>query len=193
MNRLLVSAATAAFLLVPASGALAADGTAPLKVKGKPSSASQLAFPLPDGWRNDVQPALNRGVYGKDIQVGAATCRVMIVTRGETSTSGVRRSGNTVKLRFNGAMTNFKAVQRGDGWYRSSTTVDPTVAPPGWMATGAGELDVAEDPIVVLAQAHAVVVGDATDAERAQCAAAARTEIARGLRTILDGVAIAPR
>src|SRR5262245_61735491 len=107
MNRLLVSAATAAFLLVPAGGAFAADGTAPLKVKGQPSSASQVAFPLPDGWRNDIGPALNRGVYGKDIQVGDATCRVTIVTRGETNTYGVKRSKQTVKLRFSGGATSF--------------------------------------------------------------------------------------
>ncbi len=67
------------------------------------------------------------------------------------------------------------------------------MTPLGWKATGAAELDVAEDPIVVLAQGHAVVRGAATDSERAQCGDVAREELAFGLRTILGGLDVAPR
>ena len=165
----------------------------PLKVKGKPSSASQLAFPLPVGLAQRLRDSVNRGVYGRDVQVGDAVCRLTIVTRGETNDYGIKRTRNAVKLRFNGGTVNFKAVQRGDGWYRSAPRPITTVTPAGWKATGAGELDIAEDPIVVLAQAQAVVRGGGTEAERAQCAATARTELARGLRTILDGATVAPR
>jgi hypothetical protein len=192
MNRtLFASAATAVLVLVPASGAFAADGSAPLAVNGHPSTASQLTFPLPDGWRNT--PGANRGVYGRTIPVGNATCEVSVVTRGATSLTGVTRKGSQVRLRFDGANVRFKAVRRGDGWYRSATTVDTDVTPLGWKATGAAELDVAEDPIVVLSQAHAVVVGAATDSERARCGDVAREELAFGLRTILGGLDVASR
>ncbi|MDA0184823.1 hypothetical protein OJ997_31260 [Solirubrobacter phytolaccae] len=192
MNRtLLATAVTTAAVLVPASGAFAADGTAPLKVKGTPSKNTELTFPLPDGWRNGAGD--NRGVYRRTTTIGNATCEVSVVTRGQTSPLGLTRKGSTVSLRFDGSPVSFKALQRGDGWYRSSTTVDTTVTPLGWKATGAAELDVAEDAIVVLAQGHAVVTGATTDAERSQCATAARGQLAQGLRTILDGVDLQPR
>lgn len=192
MNRtLLATAATTVLVLVPATGAFAADGTGPLKVKGHPSKQAQLTFPLPDGWSNDASS--NRGSYGRTIAVGNAACKVGVVTRGETSVDGVRRKGSNVKLRFDGAPVTFKAVRSGDGWYRSGTSVDSTVTPLGWKATGAAELDVAEDAIVVLAQGHGVVTGATSDAERDRCATVVKSELGKAMRTILGGVDLEDR
>jgi hypothetical protein len=205
MHRLTVPAALSALLVamtVPVAGAFADDGSAPLKVHGKPSRDLELGFDLPDGWSDDdlAGPALNRGVYGRDLPAGGATCLIRVVTRGETTSTGIAYRRPLVTFPFDGGQVRFRALEQHGRWFRSSTSADTSVTPAGWKATGAAELDDAP-PAVVLAQASAVAeqiqpdgtTRAASAGDRARCAATARGEIARGLRTILGSVTVQRR
>jgi hypothetical protein len=211
MHSVTIPAAGGALLLamtVPAAGALAAGGSAPLSVHGTPSRSAQLTFPLPDGWSSDLQgPSLNRGVYGRDLPAGDAICQVTAVTRGESRRTGIERTRPLVRVRFGGGRVSFRAIERKSdaSWYRSATGVDPG-APAGWTATGVAELPTprfaggpARTVVLVRGYAHAFGVDAdgttraATPDERAQCGEAAPGELARGLRTILGEVEVGRR
>ena len=200
MRRITAASTLLLAMTVPAATALADDGSAPLKIKGEPSKTVQLGFELPDDWAHDLPGAsLNRGVYGRDLPAGAASCRVTVVTRGETSGAGIKRTRPRVRFRFDGGNVSFKAIERRGRWFRSGTAFDK--AGNSWTATGAAELDVAEDAIIVLTRAYANPVAfnpdgtsrPTTDAEAAECAKAAPREIADGLRTILGSVVLERR
>lgn len=123
MRRMIASSTLLVAMTVPAANALAGDdGSAPLKIKGEPSKTLQLGFDLPDDWTSDLPgPALNRGVYGRDLPAGDATCRITVVTRGETS-NGITQTRPRVRFRFDGGMVSFKAIERHGRWFRSGTT-----------------------------------------------------------------------
>jgi hypothetical protein len=170
--------------MLPAPAVPVDTGIAPLSINGHPSSAKQLTFPLPDHWRND--PTLNRGVYEREFPIGDDVCRVTVVTRGETRKYGLDATRPQVKFRFGGGKVTFKPIEHRASWYRSATAVDAD-NPFAWKATGVAVLS---GNTVVLAVAHAELENGAGD--HLKCGVDARSEIATGLRTILDGAAVKP-